>query len=76
MRFTPTVVVEIGAILTVTGVLLLERLDLPTSELHFLQALIAVVLGLFFIQIGYAQSLQAGTRNGGEKRRPPDDAAE
>jgi hypothetical protein len=58
MRLTATVVVEIGALICLTGTLLLARLELSPHEIAFLRALVVVVFGLFFMQIGYAQSLR------------------
>jgi hypothetical protein len=58
MRLTATVVVEIGALICLTGALMLAKLELSPHEMAFLRALIAVVIGLFFMQIGYAQSLR------------------
>lgn len=68
MRLTATVVVEIGALISLTGTLLLARLELSPHEMAFLRALIAVLIGLFFMQIGYAQSLREKAEDKPEER--------
>jgi uncharacterized membrane protein YczE len=68
MKLTSTVVVEIGALICLSGTLLLARLDLSPHEMAFLRALIAVVIGLFFMQIGYAQSLRQKAGSEPEER--------
>jgi hypothetical protein len=58
MKLTPTVVVQIGALIGAIGTLLLARMDLSPHEADFLRGVALVILGLFFTQIGYAQSLR------------------
>ncbi len=70
MKLSPTVVVQIGALICVCGVLLLARLELSSHEIAFLRALVAIILGLFFIQIGYAQTLRETMMRDPEKRPP------
>jgi Na+/melibiose symporter-like transporter len=62
------VVVQIGALICITGVLLLARLSLSPHERLFVHALVAVMLGLFFMQIGYAQSLRERVRRDPKKQ--------
>jgi uncharacterized protein YacL len=76
MKLTPTVVVQIGALICTTGTLLLSRLPMSPHEIAFLRALIAVILGLFFMQIGYAQSLRNKMKAEMETRPPPRDKPE
>jgi uncharacterized protein YacL len=68
MRLTATVVVEIGALICLSGTLLLAELELSPHEIAFLRALVAIILGLFFMQIGYAQSLREKQRSEPEER--------
>ena len=68
MKLTPTVVVQIGALICLSGTLLLATLELSPNERAFLRALVAVVIGLFFMQIGYAQSLREKQRSEPEER--------
>lgn len=68
MKLTPTVVVQIGALIGTFGTLLLARMDLSPHEAEFLRALALVILGLFFTQIGYAQSLRGKSTDDSEKR--------
>jgi hypothetical protein len=58
MKLTPTIVVMIGALIAVSGVLLLTTIRLSATEVAFLHALSAIVLGFCFIQVGYAQRLR------------------
>jgi hypothetical protein len=76
MKLTPTLVVEIGALVAVSGVLLLTTVQLSATEIAFLRALSAIILGLFFMQIGYAQSLRERTLGELDKRRLPPDGRE
>jgi hypothetical protein len=76
MRITPTVVVEVGALICVTGALLLSRLELSPHEILLVRAVTAIVIGALFIQIGYAQSLCARLPDDPKKGRAPDDRAE
>jgi len=69
MKLTPTIVVQFGALICAWGTLQLSRLELQPHEIALVRALIAIVLGLFYIQIGYAGCLsQKPTDN--PKKRP------
>ena len=57
MKLLPTIVVEIGALICLSGVLLLEKLELSPADMAFIRAMFAVIIGLFVVQVGYAQSL-------------------
>jgi hypothetical protein len=76
MKLTPTLVVEIGALAAVSGVLLLTTIQLSPNEIALLRALSAIVLGLFFMQVGYAQSLRERILAELDKRRLPPDGRE
>jgi hypothetical protein len=76
IKITPTVVVQVGALICVTGVLLLSRLELSPHEILLVRALTALVIGTLFIQIGYAQSLCARLPDDPKKGPAPDDRAE
>ena len=76
MKLTATVVVELGSVIALVGSLLLARLNVSPEETEFLRALVIVILGLFFIQIGYAQYLREKLLGDLEKRRPPGNARE
>lgn len=71
MKFTATIVVEIGALICVFGVLLMRTIELSPHEVAFLRALVGIIVGLFFIQIGYAQSLREKTAEKPERRPDP-----
>jgi hypothetical protein len=58
MKLTPTIVVEIGALIGVSGALMMVRIELSADQVAFLRALTAIIIGFFFIQVGYAQSLR------------------
>ena len=76
MKLTPTVVVQFGALICAWGTLLLSRLELSPHEIDLVHALIAIVLGFFYIQIGYAGSLSQKPADDPQKRTPPRDKAE
>jgi hypothetical protein len=73
MKLTPTVIVELGSLVCLAGTLCLAGLDLSPEEKDSLRALVAVILGLFFMQIGYARYVSDALRGDLEKRRPPGD---
>jgi peptidoglycan biosynthesis protein MviN/MurJ (putative lipid II flippase) len=70
LKLTPAVVVEVGALICVSGVLLLVRLELSEHELLLVRTLAVILIGLLFIQIGYAQSLRERVVDD-LKKRPP-----
>jgi hypothetical protein len=76
MKLTATTVVLIGALICLTGTFLLARLDLSPEQQNFLRALVAVILGLFFMQVGYAQCLRDKLVREMAKHRPPVDVRE
>lgn len=76
MKLTPTVVVQIGAFISISGTLLMTALELSPHEIVFFRALAASILGLFFIQIGYAQSLSEKIADDLKKDRAPNDSEE
>jgi hypothetical protein len=68
---TPTVIVQTGALICGSGVLLMQTIELSADEITFLRALVAIVIGLFFIQVGYAQSLRENAARDPKKQLPP-----
>jgi hypothetical protein len=73
---TPTVVVELGAIVCTAGTLLLAKLDLSPEDRDLLRALAVVMVGFFFMAIGYAQSLHAEKTDGLKKPPSPEPHSE
>jgi len=76
MKLTPTLVVEIGALIAISGVLLLTTIQLSPTEIALLRALSAIIIGILFMQIGYAQSLRERIMRELDKDRLPPDERE
>jgi hypothetical protein len=76
MKLTAAAVFQVGALICVTGALLVARLALSPHEILLVRALVAIILGLFFIQIGYAQSQREEVIRDLEKRPAPSDNPE
>ena len=76
MKLTPTVVVQIGAFVSISGTLLMTLHERSPHELVFFRAFAAITLGLFFIQIGYAQSLSEKAADDQKKDRALSDSEE
>lgn len=76
MKLTPTIVVEIGALIAVAGALLLTTIQLSPTEVVFLRAFAAILIGFFLVQIGYVQSIREKITGKLDARHVPPDKRE